>query len=149
MRTRLLGLALLVAALATGFVLTAGAGARGSATVELDAKLKGSSEKPAAPASNTGRVELKLNAATGRVCWEFRVTKIDGKPNAAHIHKGGKSVSGPVKVPLGTNYKRQGCTKAAKALVRAILAKPGTYYVNIHNAKHPAGAMRGQLAKHT
>ena len=149
MRSRLLALAALATALATGLVLAAGTGARDAATVELVAKLKGTNEVPAARASNTGRAEIKLNAATGRVCWEFYITKLDGKPTAAHIHKGAKGVSGPVKVPLGTTYKRQGCTKAAKALVRAIRAKPGAFYVNVHTVKHPAGAMRGQLAKHT
>jgi hypothetical protein len=146
MRTRLLVFATVVPALAAALVLAAGAGARPGATVELVAKLKGSNEVPAAPASNTGRAEIKLNAATGKVCWEFYVTKIDGKPNAAHIHKGAKGVSGPVKVPLGTTYKRQGCVTAAKSLVRSILASPRTFYVNVHTAKHPAGAMRGQLA---
>jgi hypothetical protein len=146
MRSRLLALALLAAALVIGLALAAGAGARGAATVELAAKLKGSNEKPAAPASNTGRAEVKLNAATGKVCWEFYVKKIDGKPTAAHIHKGAPGVSGPVKVPLGTTYKREGCTTASKALVKSILAKPAAFYVNVHTAKHPAGAMRGQLA---
>jgi hypothetical protein len=146
MHTRLFVSIATIAALASALVLVGGAGARSSATVELVAKMKGSNESPAAPASNTGRAEIKLNAATGKVCWEFYVTKIDGKPNAAHIHKGAKGVSGPVKVPLGTTYKREGCTKAAKALVRSILASPGAYYVNVHTAKHPAGALRGQLA---
>ena len=147
MRTRLLALATLTLSLVLALAFAAGAGARGSATVKLTAKMKGSTEVPAAPASNTGRVEVKLNAATGKVCWEFYVTKIDGKATAAHIHKGARGVSGPVKVPLGTKYKREGCTTAAKALVRSIVAKPGAFYVNIHNAKHPAGAMRGQLAR--
>jgi CHRD domain len=142
MRIRLL----VFAALAAALVLAASAGARTGATVELVAKLKGLGEVPAAPASNTGRAEIKLNATTGKVCWEFYVTKLDGKPTAAHIHKGAKGVSGPVKVPLGTTFKREGCTTAAKALVRSILAKPGAFYVNVHTAKHPAGAMRGQLA---
>jgi CHRD domain len=146
MRTRLLVFVATVAALAAALVLAGGAGAGPAANVELVAKLKGSREVPAAPASNAGRAEIKLNATTGKVCWEFYITKIDGKPTAAHIHKGLGRVSGPVKVPLGTNYKREGCTKAAKSLVRSILASPRTYYVNVHTAKHPAGAMRGQLA---
>jgi CHRD domain len=147
MRTRLLVLVTVVTALAAALVLAGGAGARGGRTIELVAKLKGSNEVPAAPASNTGRAEIKLNPATGKVCWEFYLTKIDGKPTAAHIHKGAKGVSGPVKVPLGTPaYKREGCTTAAKSLVRSILSKPGAWYVNVHTAKHLAGAMRGQLA---
>jgi hypothetical protein len=146
MRKRLVGFAAFGASLAVGLALAAGAGARTGATIELVAKLKGAGEVPAAPASNTGRAEIKLSAATGKVCWEFYVTKIDGKPAAAHIHKGAKGVSGPVKIPLGTTYKRQGCTTAAKSLVRSVIAKPGAFYVNIHNAKHTGGAMRGQLA---
>ena len=146
MRSRLLAFAALVAALVIGLTLAAGAGARGAATVELEAKLKGNNEKPTAPASNTGRAEIKLNAATGKVCWEFYVKKVDGKPTAAHIHRGAPGVAGPVKVPLGTAYKREGCTTASKALVKSILAKPKAFYVNLHTAKHPAGAMRGQLA---
>ena len=58
-------------------------------------------------------------------------------------------VSGNVLVPLGAGFKRQGCTTAPKATVKAILKNPGRYYVNVHNAKHPAGAMRGQLTRGT
>jgi hypothetical protein len=146
MRSRLLVLVTVVPLLVAGLALAGGAGARGGGTVALVAKLKGTNEVPKAPASNTGRAEIKLNAATGKVCWAFSITKIDGKPTAAHIHKGAKGVSGPVKVPLGTPaYKRQGCTTAAKSLVRSILASPAAWYVNVHTAKHLAGAMRGQL----
>jgi hypothetical protein len=85
---------------------------------KLEASLRGSNERPVAPASNRGTVELRLTARTGKVCWEFKLRKVDGKPNQAHIHKGGKGVAGNVVVPLGANYKRQGCTTASKALVR-------------------------------
>lgn len=137
--------ALVISALALVAVLAANAAA--TKTVTFEVALKGKNEAPAAPASNKGKVELKLNTATGKVCWEFTLAKIDGKPNQAHIHKGKAGVSGNVVVPLGANYKRQGCTTASKALVRAILKKPRAYYVNVHNVKHPAGAMRGQLAR--
>jgi hypothetical protein len=111
----------------------------------LTAQLRGPNEKPAAPASNRGTVEIRLNAATGKVCWDFTIAHIDGKGQAAHIHKGARGVAGPVFIPLGAGFKRQGCVSAPKAKIRAVAANPGGFYVNVHNAKHLAGAMRGQL----
>jgi hypothetical protein len=139
-------IAFLVVGVSLGAVLTAGAGTT-AGTTKLAAKLRGANERPAAKASNKGRAEFRLTPRTGKVCWQFTIAKIDGKPNQAHIHLGKRGVSGNVIVPLGANYKRQGCTTAAKATVRAILKIPGAYYVNVHNAKHPAGAMRGQLVR--
>jgi hypothetical protein len=136
-------IALVISALALVGVLAANATT--AKTVKFELALKGTNEKPAAPASNKGRVELTLNTTTGKVCWDFKLTKIDGKPSQAHIHKGKAAVSGNVVVPLGATYKRQGCTSAAKSLVRSIAGHPASYYVNVHNAKHPLGAMRGQL----
>ena len=136
-------IALVISALALVGVLAANAAT--TATVTFEVALKGNNEAPAAPGSNKGKVELTLNTATGKVCWEFKLAKIDGKPTQAHIHKGKAGVSGNVVVPLGANYKRQGCTSAAKSLVKSIAGHPGAYYVNVHNAKHPLGAMRGQL----
>ena len=95
-----------------------GAGATTAKTVKLEAILKGSNE--GAPASNRGKTEIRLTPSSGKVCWETTITKIDGKPNASHIHKGGKGVSGNVLVPLGAGYKRQGCATAPKATVKAI-----------------------------
>jgi hypothetical protein len=144
MRKALIGCGVAAASLAAA--LTAGA-ATTSGTTKLEARLRGGNEVPRAAAANRGRVELRLTPSSGKVCWQFSLTKIDGKAMQAHIHKGAKGVSGNVVVPLGGTYKREGCTTAAKSLVRAILRKPGAYYVNVHNAKHPAGAMRGQLVR--
>jgi Cu/Zn superoxide dismutase len=144
MRKSLMATAVAAASLAAAFA--AGA-ANNAATTKLEANLRGSNEN--APASNRGKTEIRLTPSTGKVCWETKITKIDGKPNASHIHKGGKGVSGNVVVPLGAGYKRQGCATAAKSLVKAIIKNPGSYYVNVHNAKHPAGAMRGQLTRGT
>jgi len=107
----------LIAMLAVAASLAAvlAAGAANTAGTKLEASLRGSNERPVAPASNRGTVELRLTARTGKVCWEFKLRKVDGKPNQAHIHKGGKGVAGNVVVPLGANYKRQGCTTASKA----------------------------------
>jgi hypothetical protein len=133
-----------VSLLALVGVLAASA-ATSSTVTKFELALKGPNESPAAPASNKGTVELTLNAKTGKVCWEFKLAHIDGKPNQAHIHKGKRGASGNVVVPLGAAYKRQGCTTASKTLVKSILKTPAGFYVNVHNAKHPLGAMRGQL----
>ena len=128
---------------AASLAVAIAAGAATNATTKLEANLRGANE--GAPASNRGKTEIRLTPSTGRVCWETTIAKIDGKPNASHIHMGRRGVSGNVVVPLGANYKRQGCTSAAKSLVKSIAGHPGAYYVNVHNAKHPLGAMRGQL----
>jgi hypothetical protein len=119
----------------------------GTAVKTLKASLTGSAEAPdpGAP-SGTGTATLTLNNTTGRVCWTFSALKnLAGTPNSAHIHKGKAGKAGPVLVPLGAAYKRQGCTMASVTLVQQILAHPGRYYVNVHNARYPGGAARGQL----
>jgi hypothetical protein len=138
MRTRIL---LLVGLLAVAVVpmVAFGAAAKGTS---LHATMTGRAEGPSGAPNGAGTAEIKINGR--RVCWELTVRKI-AKPNAAHIHKGGKGVAGPVVVPLGGGYKAKGCTTTSAANAAAIKAKPGSYYVNVHNAPYPNGAIRGQL----
>jgi len=143
MRKRLLTIAALAAALVTALAITAIATA--TSTVHLHATLIGTNEVPKAPASNRGSVQVTLKPTTGKVCWKFTITKIDGKGTAAHIHKGKPGVSGPVYIAFGTTFKIQGCTTAPKSKINAVAAKPSAFYVNVHNLKHLGGAMRGQL----
>ena len=112
---------------------------------ELGAKLTGKVEVPKGSPTGHGIVNLTLNAAKGTVCWTFAGIAGIGKPAAAHIHKAPPGKAGAIVVPLGGAYKAKGCTTAAKKLVAAIEASPNAYYVNVHTAKYPAGAIRGQL----
>ncbi len=91
-----------------------------------------------------GIVNLNLKAGSGKVCWTFKIVGLP-KPSAAHIHRARPGKAGPVVVPLGGSYKAKGCTTAPKKTIEAIESNPNAYYVNVHTAKYPNGAIRGQL----
>jgi CHRD domain len=128
-----------VIALAVAVASASGALMKGGS---LHATLTGKAEKPKGDPDGRGTAEVKINGTS--VCWEIKASKV-GTLMAAHIHKGGPGVAGPVVVPFGAAYKSKGCVKAPAAVAAAIQKSPGAYYVNVHNAKYPAGALRGQL----
>ena len=83
------------------------------------------------------------------MCYGIAVKDI-GDPVAAHIHRGGRNKNGPIVVELdppssGDPGSSSGCVRLSRKLSRAIPRNPSKYYVNIHNAKYPDGAARGQL----
>jgi CHRD domain-containing protein len=108
----------------------------------LHASLRGVSEVPKGDPNGAGTAEVKINGT--QVCWELTTARI-GSPNAAHIHRGAPGKAGPVVVAFGASYRQKGCTTAPAAVARAIQGNPSGYYVNVHNAAYPAGAVRGQL----
>jgi len=131
-----------VLAFLAALVVAAGASAAGVKTNSLHATLLGKSETPKGDPDGRGTAEIKI---TGRkVCWEIKVSKVQTIV-AAHIHKGGPGVAGPVVVPFGKVFKSKGCTTTTAAIAAAIERHPAAYYVNVHNAKYPGGALRGQL----
>src|SRR5262249_36253444 len=112
--------------------------------LKFEAYLLGSSEIP--KASPSAKATAKITITGAKVCWKFLAVKGISKPTAAHIHLGtAKTANGPVVVPLGSNYKATGCITMTAAVTKAIVKNPKVYYVNIHNAKYPNGAARGQL----
>jgi hypothetical protein len=120
--------------------------------VGRNARLSGAKEVPG-PGDPDGRgtARIRLHANAGEVCYRVDWKRI-GSPTAAHIHEGTKDVAGPVVVTLfqgGQSGKRRlarGCIdEVDRALVADIVKRPRHYYVNVHNAEFPAGAIRGQL----
>ena len=121
--------------------------AQASMSPVVSAKLTGGAEAPKkGPSAGKGTAVIHLNATKATACWSFKnVSGLGGTPTAAHIHKGGKGKAGPVAVPFGGTYKASGCQKSTKAAIEAIESHPDQYYVNIHTARYPDGAVRGQL----
>ena len=139
MRLRLIALFAVIAVAVPAVALASRSG-----TLKFEAYLSGKSELPKAAAKGKGTVKITITGT--KVCWKF--TGIGGidKPLVSHIHKGTSTVSGPpVVVPLGGKFSATGCIAAPAATAQAIAKNPKGYYVNVHTAKYPNGAIRGQL----
>ncbi len=141
MRRRMLMAVLLAGAVAAAVAVAASAGM----SPVVSSKLLGKNEVPKGSPTGSGIVVVHLDAKKGSVCWTFEKVKGIDKPSAAHIHKGPAGKAGAVIVPFGGSYKAKGCTKAQTKVIAAIEEHPNSYYVNVHTAKYPNGAIRGQL----
>jgi hypothetical protein len=107
----------------------------------------GDAESPNGDPVGNGTATIRLRAGQGQTCFKL-ATKDLPTAVAAHIHSGAAGASGPVVVPLktpGDDGTSSGCTNTARSLVASILKNPGNFYVNVHTAEFPAGAIRGQL----
>ena len=113
---------------------------------QLSTTLSGAEETAAADVDGSGTATLRIQASKGQVCYTLDVSDIE-PATAAHIHQAPAGVNGPVVVPLTppTEGTSSGCVEVLLSLARDILRNPEDYYVNVHNADYPAGAVRGQL----
>jgi hypothetical protein len=115
----------------------------------LSATLTGPAEVPGpGDADGAGTGKITLNPGQGQVCYELTVSNI-GTATAAHIHIGGTTVAGPVVVGLDApaDGSSEGCVNLDQEKIKAIMKDPANYYINVHNAEFPNGAVRGQLSK--
>jgi hypothetical protein len=116
---------------------------------KLTTTLSGAAERPGpGDPDGAGTATLTVNPGQNRICYELTVTNI-ATATAAHIHEGAADVAGPVRVTLSApaDGDSSGCVDVTRERALDILKDPGDYYVNVHNAAFPGGAVRGQLAK--
>jgi len=114
----------------------------------LAAELTGAAEAPGpGDPDGSGSAVVALNQGQEMVCFEITVADI-ATPTASHIHKAPAGVPGGVVVNFNIAANGlSGCVRADAALMKDIRQHPSEYYVNVHNADYPPGAVRGQLAK--
>ena len=106
--------------------------------------LTGAKETPTTADPN-GSGEFSWSLDGTRLCYLLTATKI-GTAAAAHIHRGAVGVAGPVRVELtAPNPASVGCKTISSALATALRDHPHRFYVNVHTAVFPNGAIRAQL----
>jgi hypothetical protein len=125
------------------------AAASGDRAAVLAASLTGAQEVPG-PGDPDGAGRALVRLSGDQACFLLKWSRITA-PVAAHIHVGRRGVPGGIVVGFfmgqlpDTLNAVAGCAPADPAVVDAIVADPRGYYVNIHTADFPAGAIRGQL----
>jgi hypothetical protein len=105
--------------------------------------LYGTNESPAADLDGFGAATLVIDNVANTVSWAFLVLNIDLPLNNAHIHRGAAGVNGPVIVDFSRSLTGSGLFDADLSQVTPTTASG--FYVNLHNATYPGGALRGQL----
>jgi hypothetical protein len=145
-------------ALAIGLLGGASVASAADGTVRLRADLTGAQEVPPADPDGSGKAKVDINVDAGEVCFDIKIDDT-GTPNRGHIHVGEAGVNGGIVVPFFElaavpadprndeieQGRIQDCVSADPALLAQIVANPEGYYVNLHNARFPGGAIRCQL----
>lgn len=118
-------------------------------SVTFTSHLTGLNEKPnPGDPDGVGFSVVTIDPVANTVSYTILAQHI-AAPNAAHIHRGLADAPGPVVVnfaPTFTNGFASGTVAASHEILMEILANPAAFYVNVHTADFPAGAVRGQLA---
>ena len=110
----------------------------------LTTVLSASAETPPTGIDATGIFKGRVNPATGQLCYTLTSTNLDTL-TMAHIHAGAIGVAGPPVVILSPDVPTETCLAVDKDVAAKLVASPGDYYVNIHTARFPKGAIRGPL----
>lgn len=135
-----------LAALAGAMALVAGlAGQAIAKPVTLVATLGGGAETAGGDPDGVGGFKADVDDESGDFCFTLWADKT-AKPTMAHVHEGSAGNDGkPVATIDVTGKDSDDCIAMEPELLKKIIAAPGAYYVNIHTADFPKGAVRGQL----
>lgn len=111
----------------------------------ITASLNGAAETGGGDADGTGGFKAEADDETGDFCFTLWAENT-AKPTMAHVHEGAAGADGkPVATLEVTGKDSDSCIAMEPELVKKIIAAPKDYYVNVHTADFPKGAVRGQL----
>jgi len=135
-------------ALGAAVLLVAGmAGQAIAKPVKLVATLGGAAETAGGDPDGVGGFKADVDDETGDFCFTLWADKTT-KPTMAHVHAGAAGTNGAPVITLDVTGKGSDmCIAVEPDKLKPIVADPAGFYINIHTADFPAGAVRGQLAK--
>lgn len=114
-------------------------------SVTLSATLNGANETDGGDPDGSGSFSAEADAETGDLCYVLSAEDV-GNVAAAHIHEGAAGSDGkPVVTIELTGEEEDLCVAVEPEKLKPIIASPAKYYVNVHTAEFPKGAIRGQL----
>lgn len=122
----------------------------------LFAELSGEAEVPGpGDPDGSGAAKVSINIRKQRVCFTVSVVGVSLPATAMHIHKGAAGFAGDIVINLKNPPVEVGQTGIGRAdgcvadqptkLLTAIMSYPEGFYLNVHTADFPGGAVRGQL----
>lgn len=99
-----------------------------------------------------GSAELNLSVPGKQACFSINWKGLKEKVTAFHLHQATQGNEGPPFIHFfdnqnfpGADGKASGCVPASPDQIRAVIANPTNYYLNLHSTAFPNGAIRGQL----
>ena len=113
----------------------------------FDAVLTGANVVGSGDADGYATAEISVSDEAGQVCWDVNDVRGIGAVTGAHIHRGAAGTNGPPVFTLRQSNEGdwQGCTDASEWTQEFLEGAPNLFYVQLHTAEYPAGAIRGQL----
>jgi hypothetical protein len=128
----------------------------------FSATISGDKENPPTKSNATAVAQFQINNDNSQLSYLVNATGLK-KITASHIHRGNPAENGPVVVVLSkgksadknlelnlkgniTRSDLTGPLKGKDLSELANLLNNGSAYVNLHTAKYPKGAIRGQIS---
>jgi hypothetical protein len=97
-------------------------------------------------ADGTGLATLDIDDSTSpnpTIAWNITLNNVDMPLTGAHIHQlNPGSFTGGIKIDFNSTLVGSGLQDAD---LTNLLANPAQFYVNVHNANFPSGAIRGNI----